>query len=263
MSYRPVDLPFETESAAATAAFADLEQRHVAVLGIGRLHGGDRAEGVDLLEPTLHDDRGRAPVGPRLVDGAVGRVGDVMALGHVDTLEAHEAVQKRLAVAVAVAIGLHQLADQLLALTDDDEVHERCDRLRIGERADPAHEHERIVRPAVAGAQRDLRQIEQAQDVDVVALIGDREADHLEIGQRALRLERQRRRRCPPHLLEVRGFGHEHALADHVGQRIEMAIDRLEAEVRHPDSVGIGIDERDRDAAAPVAVHGPLLGGQQ
>src|SRR2546430_9944384 len=39
-----------------------------------------------------------------------------------------------------------QLCDELLALTDDDDVHERRDRLRVREGAHPAHQDERVVR---------------------------------------------------------------------------------------------------------------------
>jgi hypothetical protein len=194
---------------------------------------------------------------------AVRRVAGLVPIRDVDTLEVDEPVEERLAVAVPVPIRLHELADQLLALADDDEVHERRDRLRVRERAHPAHQHERVVRAAVGRAQRDAGHVQQPQDVDVVPLVRHREADHLEVGQRPLGLERQRRRRSPSHLVEVGRIGEEDALADHVAQRVQVAVDRLEAEVGHADGVGVRVDERDRDAAAPVLADRPLLLGQQ
>jgi len=152
----------------------------------------------------------------------IARVADVVTLRDVDTLQPDESVEERLALAIALAVRLHQLADQLLALADHDEVHERGDGLGVGERADAAHQDQGVVRAPVRGAQRDPRELEQAQDVDVVALVGHREADQLEIGERALRFQRLRRRRGPPHFLEVGGLGQEHALAHDVGQLVEV-----------------------------------------
>ena len=42
----------------------------------------------------------------------------------------------------------------------------------------------------------------------------------------------------------------EHALAHHVVEVVEEPVDRLEAEVRHPDEVGVGKRERDAQPAA-------------
>ena len=49
----PVHLPLQAEAAAAAAALADLEQGHVAVLGVGGLHRGDGLE----IESTLRSRR--------------------------------------------------------------------------------------------------------------------------------------------------------------------------------------------------------------
>ena len=55
-------------------------------------------------------------------------------------------------------------------------------------------------------------------DVDVVALVGDREADEIEVRQGALRLERERRRARSRVLVDILGVGKEHPLAHGVGQ---------------------------------------------
>ena len=258
-----VHLALETEAAAAPAALAHLEERHVTVLGLRCLHRGDRLEGVHVPQAALGDDRGRAVSRDDVGDGPVDRVRDLVSLGHVHAIEARERGQQASAVAVARAVRADQLDDQFFALADDHEVHEGRDRLRIRERADAAHQDQRIVRPSRGGAQRDPRHAEQAQDVDVVAFVGDREADEVELGERPERFERERRHLRPLHLVEVGRLRHEHALADHVGHRVQVPINGLEAEIRHADGVRIGIDEGDGDLAAPVLDDGSLLLGEQ
>jgi hypothetical protein len=44
----------------------------------------------------------------------------------------------------------------------------------------------------------------------------------------------------------------ERALADEVGVGVEQRVNGLQPEVRHPDVIGVRVDDRDRDAAAPV-----------
>ena len=117
--------------------------------------------------------------------------------------------------------------------------------------------------PSRGGAQRDSGHGEQTQDVDVVALVGHRKSHEVEVGERPARLEREGRRGRAAHLVRVLGIGHEHALADNVGNRVEMAVDGLEAEVRHSDRISVGIDEGDGNPSAPVFTDGPLLGGEQ
>jgi hypothetical protein len=149
------------------------------------------------------------------------------------------------------------------AFADDDEIHERRHRLGVRERADAAHEDHRVVGRPLGRAQSEAAQREQAQDVDVVALVGDREADHVEVGERPLRLQRERRALRALHLDDVGGVRQEHALADHVGQRVEVPVDRLEAQVRHPHRVGVGVHECHGDLAAPVLADRALLSGEQ
>ena len=57
-------------------------------------------------------------------------------------------------------------------------------------------------------------------------------------------------------LREVLRVGQEHALADDVGERVQVAVDRLEAEVGHAHRVGVRVDQGERDAAPPVLAEG-------
>src|SRR5262249_21199678 len=94
---------------------------------------------------------------------------------------------------------------------------------------------------------------------DVVPLVRDREPDQVELGEGALGLERERAAAYPLILRKVLGIGQEHSLADNVGEGVQMSVDGLEPEVRHPDGVGVRIDESERDAATPVLPDGARL----
>src|SRR4029450_11727759 len=58
-------------------------------------------------------------------------------------------------------------------------------------------------------------------------------------------------------------IGKEDALADDLGNRVEMAVDGLEAQGRHAHRVGIGIDEGYRGPPAPTLADRPLLAGEE
>ena len=114
-----------------------------------------RLERVDVAEPPLGDDRGRAVPRGDVDDRTVIGVGDVVPLGHVDAVDHRERGEEAGAVAVAGAIGGDHFDDQLLAFADRHEVHERRDRLRIreGARRRPSAPADRaaVARPPGAG----------------------------------------------------------------------------------------------------------------
>ncbi len=171
-----------------------------------------------------------------------------------------EAVAAALVGGTARGPRLHDLAHHFLPFADHDHVHERGDRLRIREGADAAHHDHRVAGAPVGRADRDPRHAQEAHGVHVVALVGDREADQVEVGERALRLERERRGAGAPVLVQVLGVREEDALADHVRQRVQVVVDGLEAQVGHADRVGVRVHERHPDPAAPVLLGRTLLG---
>ncbi len=258
MAHGAIDLALEAEAAAAAAALADLHERHVPVFRVRRLHERDRLERVHVPEPPLRDDRRQPGRGRHLRHGAVVRVPDVIGGRDVHAFERRRLREELLAVGRR-AIGIDQLVDQLLALADRDQVHERRHRLRVGEGADPAHEDDRVVGTPEGGAARDPRLVQEAHHVDVVALVGDREPDEVEVRQRTPGLERQRHGPGPRALRQVLVVRDEHALAHDVGALVQVPVDRLEAEVRHPDGVGVGVDQGHGDLAAPVLADGALF----
>jgi len=59
----------------------------------------------------------------------------------------------------------------------------------------------------------------------------------------------------------VFGIGQEDRSPHHVGERVQVAVDRLKAEVRHPDGIRVRVDEGEGDLPSPVLADGaPLLG---
>src|SRR5262249_56257281 len=81
--HRAIHLTLEAEAAPAPASLADLEEGHVAVLGLRRLDGSDRGESVDVAKPALHDDAGRSLARLDVGQHAVGAVDDLVAIGKV------------------------------------------------------------------------------------------------------------------------------------------------------------------------------------
>src|SRR6266508_5423797 len=104
---------------------------------------------------------------------------------------------------------------------------------------------------------------EEAQNVDVVSLVGDGEPDQVEVAERAQRLERKRLGAGTRVLVGILGVGEEDALADGLGQGVQVLVDRLEAQVGHAHRVGIGIDQRNRNAAAPILADDALFRGDE
>ena len=119
-------------------------------------------------------------------------------------------------VRVGGAVGGDQLAHHLLALAHRDQVHEGRHRLGVGERADAAHQDHGMPGAAVGRARGNSGHLQQADHVDVVALVGHREADQVEFAEGPERLERERRGLRAQLLVQVLRVGKEHALADHV-----------------------------------------------
>ena len=72
------------------------------------------------------------------------------------------------------------------------------------------------MRTPIANPQGDAGELEDAQDVDVVAFVGDREADHVEVAERPLGLQREGGRSGPGQLGRLGGVGEEDSLADDV-----------------------------------------------
>ncbi len=93
-------------------------------------------------------------------------------------------------------------------------------------------------------------QSKQRDDVRVIPLERDGEREDVEFVDRRLRFDADERRPVGQLRGQLRLRRQEHPLADDVVFSVEQLVDRLEAEVRHPDEVGVGKRERDAEPSA-------------
>ena len=91
------------------------------------------------------------------------------------------------------------------------------------------------------------------EDVPVVLLEGERERHHVEVAQRPARLDRPRL----PAVLRQEG-----PLAGRARIGVEEAVDGVQAEVGHPEPVGVRVHERDAQAAAGLLADRAALAGR-
>ena len=113
-------------------------------------------------------------------------------------------------------------------------------RLRVDERDGAANHDERIAGGAIGRAHRHAGEPEHRQDVRVVPLERDRERDDVEVARQRLRLERHQRRLRRELFLQLLFRRKKDALAHDVVVRVEELINRLKAEIRHPNPVRVG-----------------------
>ena len=131
-------------------------------------------------------------------DGDDGRtvVGDVVHRRHVDARHLGELVQDRLAVGAPAADprpdDLGDLADDLLALAEHDDVDEVGERLGV-ERGVPADDDERVLRPPVSRSHRHARKVDHVEEVGEHQLRGEVERQQVELARGAVGVDREQR----------------------------------------------------------------------
>src|SRR5206468_4846682 len=77
-------------------------------------------------------------------------------------------------------------------VAEEDAVQEGRQRLGV-EGARPTGDHERMPGAARGGAQRDAAQLEHGEEIRVGELVLEAEAEHVEVGEREVALERDQR----------------------------------------------------------------------
>ena len=156
---------------------------------------------------------------------------------------------------VAVEARHQELRDprhEALAVAQREDVDERGERGRVHPRDVAADEQERVPLVASLAPHRDPGLLERAQDVDDVHLPGERPRQEAEIGKRRPALEGHR---GLPLLVEE-------PLAHDIGNPVEEPVDPLEAQVRHPDLVGVREPEGQPVGAEAVRLLGEALAGR-
>ena len=152
-------------------------------------------------------------------------------------------------------IAFHSVADDRqarLAVAEDEQVDEGGEQLGVLG-AGPAGDHQRVVRPAVLGVERDAAEVEHRQDVGVADLVLEREAQHVEPAQRREGFEAVERQASRAQRgLEV-GQRRERPLAGPVAA-VHQAVEHLEPVVAHPQGVGVGKGQADRAARGAMVL---------
>ncbi len=252
---RPIHVPGGAEAAAPLAATAGLEEVHAAEHRLRRQHLGCGREAVEVGdEPAFHHPGAVTAVGDALDRVVVGIV-DGVAIGTVGALDLGRGVEHAGTPAAGVArrqVAREELRHHLLALADQEEVEEVGDRLGIQERRRAAGQQQWSAVAFVA-PRRDPGGREDVDDVQVVGLERDREREKLELAQRPPPLERHHR---AGGLVTIREEG---ALAAHPRMARQDLEHRLEAEVGHPDRIGVGVDETDGEIPAAARAEEHLL----
>jgi hypothetical protein len=172
--------------------------------------------------------------------------------------DAREVQEKR----IAVGEGLHGLDEgmhQPLCLALDEDVDEGLERRRIGEGERPTGHHQRVLRGALRGQDRQPGQGQHAEEARQLQLVGHREGQHRECGDGRLGLEGEEWRPALPEGVHV--LGEKGTLGCGVGMGVDFPVDGLKPEAAHPHVVGARVQEGHPQARH--LVQGALLRGEQ
>ena len=158
----------------------------------GRQHRRHRLELVHVARVQPRDgQRQVGRVGRDPVDRAVGGVADgVRALGRRHRAGAPAARSAR--ARAAAEEDVLQPGHDRLDLADDDRVEHRRHGLGVARDGGSAGDHDRVGLVAVGGQRRDARSPQHVADIEVVELERQAERDDREVGERSLRLDRER-----------------------------------------------------------------------
>ncbi len=140
------------------------------------------------------------------------------------------------------------LEDCLLPFPDQEGVEEVGHWLGI-HRAGPTPDDQRMVRGAIGRPHRKAAQIQHVQDVGIGQLVRQSETDDIELAERSPRFEaRKRHPACPELLLHV-GPRREHPLGHEIRMAVQHVVQDMQAEVRHPDLISVGIGQHEARAS--------------
>ena len=149
---------------------------------------------------------------------------------------------------------LDELRDHLLALANQKQIDEIGDRFGIEKNGGAAGDDQRKIAARTVGAAcRNAGHAQNAQDVEIIGLEGNRKREDVEIGERTAALERDEALGAVAEGVALVGVGQECAICGDRRIGFEDVEHGLEAEVGHREPVGVGIDDADRNVAARLA----------
>ena len=149
---------------------------------------------------------------------------------------------------------LDELRDHLLALANQKQIDEIGDRLGIEKHGGAAGDDQRkIAARAIGTARGNAGHAQNAQDVEVVGLEGNRKRENVEVGERTAALERDETLAALAERVALVGVGQKRAIGGDRWIGFKDVEDGLEAEIRHAEAVGVGIDDADGNVAAGLA----------
>ena len=115
----------------------------------------------------------------------------------------------------------------------------------------------------VGGQQRDMGQLQNFQDVEIIRFKGQGEGHGGKVGEGPLGLQGKQGRPGAPVFLELGFVRQKKPFTGKLRMGIEQVVDGLKPEVAHAHVVFVGVDQGHRAAVAPFAHHGAVLPGQQ
>ena len=146
-------------------------------------------------------------------------------------------------------IHLQKLRQNLLAVADDEGVHEQGERLRIDRRDGAANDDKRVAFAAILRFQRQMRQFQHGKQIQIIVFKRDRKGEDVEIRRRRLRFQRAKRGVGLLINQAQRRVRQKDPFAADAAALVEQAVNRLHAQIRHADRVGVGISQRNRGVA--------------
>ena len=147
--------------------------------------------------------------------------------------------------------GVKQAGQDYFRLADREQVHDLGQRFRVHERADATAQHQRLPVAAFLAPERQVAELENGRQVQVIVFKGDRERHQVELVEGTLGFDRNQREAGAAVFVEVFRVGQEEPLAEGVFAAVEHPVDGLQAEVAHPLIVAVRVDQGHRQSAAP------------
>ena len=168
-------------------------------------------------------------------------IGRLIESRHIDAFNAGKTAQRfqtREPLALACAHAFDEFHHHFLAVANLEGVDEGGKRLGI-ECTGAAGNDERIAFTALAGAQRNVGQIEHFQHVGIAHFVLQGEAHDIKMIHRRARLNGKERQILPAHGVGHIGPGHECALAQRPGALVDDMIQDFDAKMGHAHLIGI------------------------